>query len=135
MSVLLFDGTCGFCASRVRMILRHDRRGTLRFASIDGAYGRGVRARHPELTSIDSMVWVEPAAGGGPERVWVRSEAALHVARYLGGFWRLALAGALLPQRLRDAAYDLVARHRHRWPGAGDSCVVPTPEMRARFLD
>lgn len=135
MSVLLYDGTCGLCASSVQTILRHDRRGTLRFASIDGAYGRGACVRHPELAAIDSMVWVEPAANGQPERVFVRSAAVLHVARYLGGFWRLALAGALVPRRLRDAAYDSVARHRHRLPGAGATCVVPTPEVGARFLD
>jgi predicted DCC family thiol-disulfide oxidoreductase YuxK len=132
--VLLFDGTCGFCAASVQLILRHDRRGTLRFAPLQSAYGGGVRGRHPEL-GLDSIVWVEPAADGTPERVFVRSAASLRVARYLGGVWRLALVYALLPVRLRDAAYDFVARHRHHLPGSGNSCLVPSPEIRARFLD
>ena len=135
MSVLLYDGTCGFCASSVQWILGHDRRGTLRFAALESAYGAGVRGRHTELDAIDSMVWVEPAADAAPERVFVRSAAALRVARYLGGLWRLALAGALLPRPLRDAAYDLVARHRRHVPGAGVTCLVPAPEVRSRFLD
>jgi predicted DCC family thiol-disulfide oxidoreductase YuxK len=79
------------------------------------------------------VVWVEPAAAGASERVLLRSAAALRIASYLGGAWTLALAMRLVPRPLRDAAYDLVARHRHRLSGA--TCFVPTPEVRARFLD
>ncbi len=81
------------------------------------------------------MIWVEPAGGGAPERVFVRSAAALRVAAYLGGAWTLARAAWLLPRPLRDAAYDLLARHRHRFPGASAACFVPPREVRARFLD
>ena len=81
------------------------------------------------------MIWVEPAGGGAPERVVVRSAAALRVAGYLGGAWTLARAAWLVPRPLRDAAYDLVARHRHRFLGAAGACFVPPPEDRARFLD
>jgi predicted DCC family thiol-disulfide oxidoreductase YuxK len=81
------------------------------------------------------MIWVEPAGAVAPERVFVRSAAALRVARYLGGAWTLALGAWLVPRALRDAAYDLLARHRHRLPGATDACFVPSPEDRARFLD
>jgi predicted DCC family thiol-disulfide oxidoreductase YuxK len=81
------------------------------------------------------MIWVEPAGAGAPERVFVRSAAALRVARYLGGPWTLALAAWLVPRPMRDAAYDLVARHRHRLLGATDVCFVPPPEVRARFLE
>ncbi len=131
--VLLYDGACGFCGAAVRVVLRHDRRGTLRFASLAGAFAQGVVERHPELASADSMVWVEPATGGRGERVLTRSAAALRVAAYLGGAWRLLLAGWLVPRPARDAAYDLVARHRHRLAGA--ACVVPTAAERARFLE
>jgi predicted DCC family thiol-disulfide oxidoreductase YuxK len=134
-AVLLFDGTCGFCARSVRLILRHDRRGTLRFAALQGAHGTALRSRHPELAGIDSMVWVEPATPGNPERVWVRSAAALKIAGYLGGLWQLARAAGVLPRALLEWAYDLIARHRHQLPGALDACFVPSPEIRARFLD
>ena len=133
--VLLYDGTCGLCAESVQLVLRHDRRGNLRFAALDGPFGGEVRARHPELAGIDSMVWVDPVAGDRPERVLVRSEAALRVARYLGGpFQRARLAG-LLPLRLRDAAYALIARHRHRLAPGGPRCLIPPPDVRERFLD
>ena len=133
--VLLYDGTCGFCARSVQLILQHDRRGTLRFAALQGAYGAAARSRHPELAGIDSMVWMEPATPGTTERVWVRSAAALQIARYLGGLWHIARAAGVLPRPLLDWAYNVIARHRHHLPGAHDTCLLPSPEIRARFLD
>ena len=133
--VLLYDGTCGFCAESVQLVLRHDRRGSLRFAALQGAFGRGVRSRHPELEGVDSVVWVEPAEDGRTERVLVRSDDALRVARYLGGPFNLARVAGLLPRAVRDAAYALVARHRHRLTAGGPRCLVPPPDARERFLD
>jgi predicted DCC family thiol-disulfide oxidoreductase YuxK len=132
--VLLYDGACGLCGATVRFVLRHERRRTLRFAALGGRYARGVVARHPGLDGTDSVVWVDPATGIRPERVLLRSAAALRVAGYLGGAWRLLRVVWLVPRPLRDAAYDLVARHRHRLSAAG-ACVVPGPEERSRFLD
>ena len=133
--VLLYDGACGFCSRTVRFVLRHDGQGTLRFAPLESPYAARVIARHAELTDVDSLMWVEAEGGGGPERVLVRSAAALRVAEYLGGWWRPLLAAWLAPVPLRDAVYDLVARHRHQLFGASDRCFVPPPEVRARFLD
>jgi predicted DCC family thiol-disulfide oxidoreductase YuxK len=76
----------------------------------------------------DSIVLVEGKA------VWVRSTAALRVARGIGLPWSLAYAFILVPRPLRDAVYDWIARHRYRWFGRRDTCRVPTPEERARFL-
>ena len=132
--VLLYDGTCGFCAESVQLVLRHDRQGTLRFAALDSPFGRAVLARHPELARVDSVVWCEPATDGAGERLLTRSSAALRVARYLGGPWRLATAAGLIPRFLRDPLYDLVARHRHQLARGGPHCLVPTPDQRARFL-
>jgi predicted DCC family thiol-disulfide oxidoreductase YuxK len=132
--VLLYDGTCGFCAESVQTVLRHDRRGTLRFAPLNGTFAASLRARHPELGSIDSMVWVEPASGGS-EGVFVRSAAAFRVALYLGGIWRVALLGRLLPEAARDALYDFIARHRHQMARPPESCLVVPPEQRDRFLE
>lgn len=128
--LLLYDGTCGFCASSVQWVLRHDRRGTLRFAALQGETARPILARHPELASVDSVVWV----GEGGE-VLVRSAAALAVARYLGGRWSVvARVSALIPVGIRDWAYDLIARHRHQLTRNGPECLIPTPEEKARFL-
>ena len=133
-SVLLYDGQCGLCSGTVRFLLRHERRHSLQFAALDGAVSRRVIARHPELRGVDSVVWVD-APDTPAECVMVRSEAALRVARYLGGAWRMALACRLVPRPVRDRAYDLVARHRHRLLGASRECMVPPADVRDRFLD
>lgn len=132
--VLLFDGACGLCVWTVRFVLRHDRRGTLRFASLEGAFGRSVLERHLSLRGVDTVVWYEPAGEGGPEQVLTRSRAVLRVLRYLGGPWRLALVARLVPRGVLDALYSLVARYRRRlFPG--DACLLPSPTDRHRFLD
>ena len=133
--VLLYDGSCGLCAASVQFILRHERPHTLRFAPLQGQFARQVRGRHPELDGVDSVVWVRPNADGVTETVATRSSAAILAADYLGGGWRLALLARMLPAALRDAAYDLVARHHHRLLKNPDLCYVPTPETRARFLE
>ena len=131
--VLLYDGVCGFCNKSVQLILDHDRTGSMRFAALQSAYGLSVVERHPELRGVDSVVFVESLAGG--ERVHVRSDAALKVAAYLGGFWRIFLAARVLPRALRDYCYDLFARNRYKLFGKYDSCMLPPPGVRSRFLD
>jgi predicted DCC family thiol-disulfide oxidoreductase YuxK len=134
-SVLLYDGLCGFCDGTVQFILRHDRKKTLRFATLQGAYAREVFARHPELAGIDSLVLVERDPSSGSERVYVRSAGALRVAKYLGGAWHLARVLAIVPGFIRDLGYDAFARVRYRVFGQYNSCPIPTPEQRARFID
>jgi predicted DCC family thiol-disulfide oxidoreductase YuxK len=136
--ILLFDGTCGFCAGSVRFVLRHDRRGTLRFAALESPFGQRVVQQHPHLRSIDSVVWFDDsdtaATAPGGHRISVRSEAALRVAQYLGGFWwTVARFARLVPRPMRDAAYDLIARHRYRL--SRPQCLLPSAEERRRFVD
>jgi len=129
-AILLYDGACGLCAGSVQFVLGRERSHDLRFAPLAGATGMTLKAVHPELAGVDSMIWYEPATG----RVRIRSDAALAAARYLGGGWTvLATVAALVPRALRDRVYDMIARHRHRL--AGPVCVVPTAEQRGRFLD
>ena|SRR5436190_3363963 len=132
--VLLYDGECGMCAEGVQRVLRHDHHGTLRFAPLQGAFASAVKARHPELGLVDSMIWVEPT-GDGKEELFVRSAAGLRIARYLGGLWNIFLVAHAVPRSWRDAVYDFVARHRHHWTGTRDRCLVPSPEIAGRFLE
>jgi predicted DCC family thiol-disulfide oxidoreductase YuxK len=132
--VLLYDGVCGFCNKTVQMILDHDRKGTMRFAALQSDYGRAVVERHAELRGVDSVVYVEHSEERG-ERVYVRSDAALRVLKYLGGAWRLLLVAYVLPRPVRDFFYDLFARNRYRLFGKYESCMLPPPEVRSRFLD
>jgi predicted DCC family thiol-disulfide oxidoreductase YuxK len=131
--VLLYDGVCGFCNKTVQFLLERDRRGAMRFAALQSGYGREVVARHPELKGVDSVVFVEKADGG--ERVYARSDAALKVAAYLGGLWKIFLSAYVAPRPLRDYLYDLFARNRYRFFGKYDQCMLPPAEARARFID
>lgn len=134
--VLVYDGTCGFCSGAVRFVLKRDPGGALRFAPREGTFGRALIDRHPELGRIDSVFWVEHAsAAPGSERVLTESDAALSVARYLGGIWGLLALVRFLPRPLRDAAYRFVSHRRHRLGNPLVDGYVPTPEDRERFLD
>lgn len=131
--LMLYDGSCGFCAASVQFILRHERQHTLRFAALESELGDALRARHPQLTGVDSMIWVDEQ--DGREHIQVRSGAALQAARYLGGTWgALGAIGALFPAPLRDGVYNFIARHRHRIMREPEQCYIPPPAVRARFL-
>ena len=133
--ILLYDGTCGFCAESVQFVLARDPEGTLRFAALDSATGHDILARHPEVRGFDSVLFVVPEEGTNPERVFAHSSAALRVARYLGGSWRWVELARFIPSPIRDAVYRLIARHRHRLTANAPLCVIPTARDRARFLD
>jgi predicted DCC family thiol-disulfide oxidoreductase YuxK len=131
-AILLYDGLCGFCDGVVRFVLSRDRRGTLRFAPLQGDFARGLLSRHPTLRGVDSLILVYGIAV--TERVAVRSDAALALAEYLGGPWSLARILRVVPRPLRDWGYDLFARHRYRLFGRLGACRVPDPGVRGRFL-
>ena len=119
----------------MQFVLRHERPGgTLRFARLEGPLGTALRARHPELASIDSLIWYEPPTDANSEQLLWRSRGALRTARYLGGIWGvLGALGTVIPSSIMDAGYDWIARHRKQL--APDACVIPTPEQRKRFID
>jgi predicted DCC family thiol-disulfide oxidoreductase YuxK len=127
--VVLFDGVCNLCNGSVRFVVRHDRRGRFRFASLQSEAGQALLRRHGlDPADLFSVVLVD----GG--RVTTRSDAALDVARGLGGAWRAAGLLRAVPRPVRDRVYDWVARNRYRWFGRRDACMLPSPELRARFL-
>ena len=132
--VLLYDGVCGFCNWAVRTVLRSDPGGALRFAALDSDYARAIIDRHPAVKDVDSVVFVDQPGQAG-ERVAVRSQAALRVAQYLGGPWKLFEAARAIPTPVRDRLYDGFAAIRYRVFGKYDTCPLPSPEIRARFLD
>lgn len=126
--IVLFDGVCNLCNGSVRFIIRRDLRRRLRFAPLQSETARRLLAGAP-ADLPDSLVLVERG------RVWTRSSAVLRIAKGLRWPWPLAYALVAIPRPLRDWLYTRVARNRYRWFGRRDDCMVPTPELRARFLD
>lgn len=129
-SIVLFDGVCNFCNASVHWILRRDRPGTFRFASLQSAAAKAAMSRIGlDDFHADSVVLIE----GG--RHFLRTDAALRIAKRLGFPWSLFSVFLVVPRFLRDPIYRLIARYRYRWFGKRANCMVPTPSMRARFLD
>jgi predicted DCC family thiol-disulfide oxidoreductase YuxK len=128
--IILFDGVCKFCNAGVNFILDRDAHRRLRFAPLQSEPGQALLRRFGLCTNdFDTMVLVVHG------RAYRKSSAALRIARYLGGAWPLLTVLFAIPPFLRDAGYDLLARNRYRWFGKAESCRVPTPNIRERFLE
>ncbi|MBK7084549.1 MAG: thiol-disulfide oxidoreductase DCC family protein [Flavobacteriales bacterium] len=127
--LLLFDGVCNLCTGVVRFIIKHDKRGLFHFASLQSGTGEAVLTAHSMPTdAYASFVYVRKG------RVLVKSTAALNIARDLGGLWSLGYGFIIVPPFLRDAVYGFVARNRYNWFGRKDECMLPTPELKGRFV-
>lgn len=129
-AIFLFDGVCNFCNDGVNFIIRHDPERKFRFASLQSDAGKALLAKHGlgDLP-LSTSVLIEG------DRVYMNSAGVLQTARRLGGIYALATIFFLVPRPLRDWAYKMFARNRYRLFGQRDQCMVPTPEVRQRFLD
>jgi predicted DCC family thiol-disulfide oxidoreductase YuxK len=133
--LILYDGACGLCHGLCRFVLARDRRARFRFAALQGELAGAVLGRHGrDPRDLDTLYLVLDPGGPG-ERLLARSDAVLAILRGLGGVWRLSGALRIVPRRLRDLGYGVVARRRYRWFGRDDACPLPDPRHRARFLD
>ena len=128
--MVLFDGVCNLCNGTVAFVAARDPRGRFRFAALQSAIGRDfLAAAGLPVDELETLVLIEDG------RVFVRSTAALRIARRLSGLWPLAYAAIVIPRRARDAAYRSIARHRYRLFGRRETCMVPSPDLRHRFLE
>ena len=126
--VILFDGLCNLCNSVVMFVIRRDHRARFRFAQLQSEAGRSLCREHLLAEELETFVLIVG------EEVYARSDAALHLARRLTGLWPLLFAGIIIPRTLRDWVYTFVARNRYRWFGMKEECMIPTPELKHRFL-
>lgn len=127
--IILFDGVCNLCAWSVRFIIERDPRAVFRFATLQSETGQQLLAQQGlDRSCMDSFVLIEDG------RSHTESSAALRVARHLSGAWPLCFVFIILPRFVRDPLYRFIARHRYRWFGKNESCLVPTPEIKNRFL-
>jgi predicted DCC family thiol-disulfide oxidoreductase YuxK len=132
--VMLYDGVCGFCSQSVQIIIKLDKIGVIKFAPLQGEFGQATKLHHPEIQKIDSVIILEKMADGS-ERTFIRSDAILRIAHHLGGVWHLLKIGYIIPRFIRDFLYDTFARNRYKVFGKYESCMLPSPEIRARFID
>lgn len=127
-SVILFDGVCNLCNSSVNFIIDRDR-GYFRFASLQSEYAHDLlKNLDYDPATLESIVLLQGST------IKTKSSAALEIARHLKGGWKALTVFKLLPVSFRDLIYDFIARHRYKWFGKQDSCRIPTPELKERFL-
>ena len=127
--LVLFDGVCNLCAGVVRFVIERDREARFRFAPLQSELGRALQRQHgldPDELATFVVIDAEGAA--------TRSTAVLRILRQLGAPWRWLYPLRWVPAPLRDALYGVIARNRYRWFGRREQCLVPTPELRSRFL-
>jgi predicted DCC family thiol-disulfide oxidoreductase YuxK len=127
--IVLFDGVCNLCHGTVRFIIARDPGARIRFASLQSPAGAQIAAGYGVTPgSLESMLLVEQG------KLFRKSTAALRIARLLRFPWWLGYGFIVVPRRLRDAAYDFIARHRYGWFGTREHCLVSQPGTEHRFL-
>ena len=132
--LVLYDGVCGLCQGVCQFILARDRDGVFDFASLQSGIGRAWLERFGrDPHDLDSFCLITDYQTSPV--LHIKSRAALGVTARLGAPWRWLRAGRVLPQVLSDWLYDLVARNRYQWFGRTDTCLLPSPDVRQRFLD
>lgn len=128
--IVVFDGVCNLCNNVVKFIIKRDKRNQFRFASFQGKKGNEI-LKHFRLNENDTNSFLLIQG----DKIYFRSGGALRVLKKLGGWYSLLYAFIIVPKFLRDPIYNWVARNRYKWFGKKDSCMVPTTELKERFLD
>jgi predicted DCC family thiol-disulfide oxidoreductase YuxK len=129
-NVIVFDGVCNLCSISVLFIIKRDKRAVFRFAPVQSAAGADYLKQYDiDPASVRSILLVKDG------QAYRKSAAALKIVKELYGPWRLMSIFTIVPRPIRDWFYDLIAKNRYKWFGKKDSCMVPTEDIKTRFLD
>lgn len=128
--VILFDGVCNLCNNTVQFVIKHDTGGKFKFAALQSDYAKEtLKNQSLDSASLSSIVLIDEA------KVYTKSTAALRIAKYLNNGLPFLYHLILLPKFLRDGVYDIIAKNRYKWFGQQENCMIPTPDLKNRFLD
>ncbi len=127
--VVLFDGVCNFCNNTINTIIKLDKKSVFKFAPIQSDIGQQyLNIHHFVPKNMSSVILICDG------NVYTKSDAAMQTFKHLGGWWRYLRILTFVPRPVRDAVYDFIAKNRYKWFGKKKECMVPTPEVSARFL-
>lgn len=127
--VIFFDGFCNLCNGAVQFTIKRDHKNIFRFTSLDSKYAQEkLMPFHIDPKQGSSFVLLEDG------KIYQRSTAALKVAKQLGGLWPILYGFIIVPSFIRDVIYNYVAKNRYKWFGKQESCWIPTPELKEKFL-
>jgi predicted DCC family thiol-disulfide oxidoreductase YuxK len=128
--IILFDGFCNLCNGSVNLVIDRDINDRFQFASLQSSSAKLLLQEFGEYQgSLDSVILIKN------NRLYHKSDAALMIAQKLGGLWPLASIFFIVPKFIRDWVYGIIAKNRYKWFGKLETCRIPTPELRAKFLE
>lgn len=128
--IVLFDGVCNLCNSSVNFIINHDKKTQFLFASLQSDAAKEILLQFPsKKVNFDSIVLIEQ------EKFYDKSTAVIRILKHLGGRYKLLYCFIIIPEFIRDMPYNYIAKNRYKWYGKRESCMVPTAELKKRFLD
>lgn len=134
-AIVLYDGVCGLCNRAVQFLLKRDRLDRLQFASLQSDLAAKVLERHGMDPKGLDTVYAVLNYGEPNEILLAKGDAFLFFAGVIGGIWSVARVGTIIPRRVRNWLYDFIARHRYQVFGKSESCMLPEPKQRHKFLD
>jgi predicted DCC family thiol-disulfide oxidoreductase YuxK len=128
--VILFDGVCNFCNNAVNFVIKRDKKKQIVFAPLQSEAGKKLLEQHNlPADDMQSFIFIENG------KAYSRSTAALKVCRYLSALWPLCYGAIIVPKFIRDGIYNWISRNRYKWFGVRQACMIPTAEVKTRFLD
>jgi len=128
-SIILFDGVCNLCNGAVNFVIKRDSANVFKFTPLQEKQGILLLKKHAiDAQKLDSIVLIEN------KNVYIKSSAALRIARKLSGLWPLFFVLLIIPRFIRDGVYDFIAKNRYKWFGKKEQCMIPTPGLREKFL-
>ena len=129
--IILFDGVCNLCNTSVNFIIKHDKKDLFRFVSIQSNLGQNILTYIGIQTStIDSVILYEPGIA-----YYYKSSAALEIMKNLGGFFYFIIILKIIPKSILNMIYDFIAQNRYKWLGKKESCMIPSVELKSKFLE
>lgn len=128
--IILFDGVCNLCDSAVQFVIQHDKNDVFRFVALQSELGQQI-IKHIGINTqnIDSIILYEPGIA-----YYYKSEAALQIAKNLGGFFHFGTIFKIIPTSIANQLYNYIAKNRYKWYGKKERCMIPTAELKAKFL-
>ena len=128
--IILFDGVCNLCNGSVQFIMKRDKDRNFLYAPLQGETAK-IRLENSRFSSsiLESILLVDG------EKIYDRSTAALKIAKQLNGAWPMLYVYIIIPKFIRDGVYNFIGKNRYKWFGKQESCMMPTPEIKALFLD
>ncbi|WP_405567654.1 thiol-disulfide oxidoreductase DCC family protein [Polaribacter sp. Asnod6-C07] len=129
--LILFDGVCNLCNNSVLKVIKYDKKNTFIFTALQSETGKKITSQlNIDTQKVDSIILYEPGISYD-----IKSTAALNIMNDFGGIWKITQLGFLFPESFRNFIYDFIAKNRYKWFGKKESCLIPTIELKAKFLN